>query len=123
LAESTWDETIILDHEHLSGFTGGDLDFECEVLDIFLNNAPGYLETLCDEESEGWRVTAHKLKGAARSIGAWRLARSAERAERLAAPMPDDPRRVAILKDLADRLATLVKFIKGYQAELRNRPV
>jgi len=123
VTESSWDETIILDCDHLSGFTGGDPDFECEVLDIFLSNAPDYLETLCNSESERWRVTAHKLKGAARSIGAWRLARSAERAERMAAPMPGDPRRVAILKDLGERLAALVEFIRDYQIELRNSEV
>jgi len=120
LGESKWDEAIILDNSHLSGFTGGDPDFECQVLDIFLANAPNYLEALCATNQVDWKSTAHKLKGAARSIGAWRLARAAERAEHLGSPATGDPRRTEIIKILAERLADLVGYIKNHQKALRG---
>lgn len=123
MAESAWDETIVLDISHLSGFTGGDPDFECQVLDIFLDNAPGYLEALCQTGQEDWRATAHKLKGAARSIGAWRLARVAERAEHMGSPAVDDPRRKDITKLLGERLADLVRFIRSHQQVLKAKPL
>lgn len=120
MAESNWDETIVLDLDHLSGFTGGDPDFECQVLDIFVENAPGYLDDLCRIEQENWKMTAHKLKGAARSIGAWRLARAAERAEKMPSPPPEDPRRTEITNLLSQRLQDLTQFIKSRQHALKG---
>lgn len=120
MAESNWDETVVLDVSHLSGFTGGDPDFECQVLDIFLDNAPGYLEILLSVEAEDWKTSAHKLKGAARSIGAWRLARAAERAEFMGSPASGDPKRNEVIKSMGERLAELVRFIKDHQLALRQ---
>lgn len=113
MKETNWDETVILDDEHLSTFTGGDPGFEAQILDIFLDNAPGYLAALRDTGVGEWKSTAHKLKGAARSIGAWRLAREAERAEHLGAPAVDDPRRATTLSELEVRLAGLVSHIEA----------
>jgi len=123
LAESVWDETVILDLAHLSGFTGGDPDFECQILDIFLDNAPGYLENLSAIDQENWKTTAHKLKGAARSIGAWALARAAERAEQMGSPEPTNLRRVQIIALLENRLAELIAFIEKHQQILRAKPL
>jgi len=123
LSESVWDETIVLDISHLSGFTGGDPDFECQILDIFLANAPGYLDTLEKTDQEGWKATAHKLKGAARSVGAWALARAAEKAELMGNPETDDPRRTKIIVLLAERMKELVLFIEKHQQALRAKPL
>ncbi|MEX0297626.1 MAG: Hpt domain-containing protein [Kordiimonas sp.] len=112
MAETNWDESVILDEGHLSTFTGGDPDFENQILDIFLDNAPTYLTALIDVDGGNWKATAHKLKGAARSIGAWRLAREAERAEHLGAPAIDDRRRMATISELQLRMENLVHHIK-----------
>lgn len=111
MAESDWDETVLLDDDHLSAFTGGDSSFQKQVLKVFLDNAPSYLEILCEPGNENWRTDAHKLKGAARSIGAWRLAREAERAEQLGFPALDDPRRLQIGKELLIRLEETIAVI------------
>lgn len=113
MAESDWDENILLDTDHLAEFTGGDPSFQGQVLKVFLDNAPAYLETLCKPGNENWRTDAHKLKGAARSIGAWRLAREAERAEQLGFPASDDPRRLAIGAELATRLNDTIEEIRS----------
>jgi len=112
MQESNWDESVILDAGHLRGFTAGDTDLEITVLTVFTDNAPGYLETLRTSEGESWKSDAHKLKGAARSIGAWRLARDAERAEFMEKPAPGDAGRDAVLKGLDARLHELIRHIK-----------
>lgn len=113
MAESDWDETVVLDRAHLAGFTGGDPSFEKQVLGIFVDNAPGYLEILKACDGDNWKSSAHKLKGAARSIGAWRLARAAERAERMPPPMKADSKREALFSDLQERLDSLLAQIKA----------
>jgi len=121
VAESGWDETIVLDCEHLSGFTGGDPEFECQILDIFADNAPGYLDTLFAEPNDEWKMCAHKLKGAARSIGAWQMARAAERAEKKAQPQAGSIERKKLREMLYARLAELLIFIKAHQSNLRAK--
>lgn len=112
MANSNWDETIVLDVSHLEEFTGGDRDLQAHVLAIFMDNAPSYLETLCRPDNENWRADAHKLKGAARSIGAWWLAIEAERAEALGYPSRDDPRRKKCSRELLKRLEETISHIK-----------
>lgn len=109
---SKWDESIILDESHLREFTGGDTALQAHVMQVFLGHAPGYLEILCEKGNENWRVDAHKLKGAARSIGAWRLAVSAERAEALGNPAVDDPRRNKCCRELIECLEETISHIK-----------
>ena len=112
VTNSDWDETVILDDTHLREFTGGDRALQGHVLTIFMDNAPSYLETLCRRGNENWRTDAHKLKGAARSIGAWRLAVEAERAEALGYPSDDDPRRNKSGHELLRRLEETISHIK-----------
>ncbi len=112
VANSDWDETVILDDSHLLEFTGGDSALQAHVLGIFLDHAPTYLEVLCRRDNENWRADAHKLKGAARSIGAWRLAVEAERAEALGYPAQDDPRRSKSTRELLGRLEETISHVK-----------
>lgn len=112
MAESNWDEDTVLDPGHLRGFTGGDTDFEAQILGVFAEKAPGYLEDLALADAESWRSCAHKLKGAARSIGAWRLAREAERAEHQEGVHDDTALRAAVLGELDARLRQLLDTIK-----------
>jgi HPt (histidine-containing phosphotransfer) domain-containing protein len=71
-----------VDLVHLGVMTQGDGELEREVLTIFLAQAPHYLSAYHDaNDGNGRRRAAHTLKGAARGIGAWRLAQAAENAE------------------------------------------
>ena len=51
---------------------------------MFAQHAPMYLANLKSAEtSKAWHDAAHTLKGSARAVGAWRVARSAELAEKI----------------------------------------
>lgn len=113
MTESNWNEAVVLDEDHLNGYTGGDTYLARDVLVIFADNAPIYLEDLISCNSDSWRATAHKLKGAARGIGAWRLARAAERAEFLGQPPVDCPKREQALDTLKGRLDELLAYINA----------
>ena len=66
-----------IDNAHLERMTLGDLALEQEVLAMFSAQAVGLIGRLAALPSE--RMTlAHTLKGSARGIGAWRVARAAE---------------------------------------------
>lgn len=87
---------ITLDSGQLLQFAGGDGELALALLDDFLSVADGYVADLqeagrifaSDPEmlSAGlkrWQEQAHRLKGAARSIGAWTLAGLAADAEQI----------------------------------------
>lgn len=74
----------VLDRQHLARYTGGDRALECEIFEIYLQEADSQIERLANGgNGQERRIAAHSLKGAARSLGAQRLARAAERAEAL----------------------------------------
>lgn len=71
-----------IDLAYLRRYTLGDASLEREVLDLFCDHAPVVLAWLKSASSEkAWREAAHTLKGSALSVGAWEVAREAERAE------------------------------------------
>jgi HPt (histidine-containing phosphotransfer) domain-containing protein len=74
----------IIDLEYLRRFTSGNLALEEEVLKLFADHAPLYLEQLRHAKStKDWSEAAHTIKGSAAAIGARRLASVAEMVERL----------------------------------------
>src|SRR5277367_1902794 len=70
-----------LDEDHLARMTLGDRRLEREVLEIFLRQAAIMLERIAGAEPALAAAAAHTLKGSARGIGAWRVARAAEQLE------------------------------------------
>jgi HPt (histidine-containing phosphotransfer) domain-containing protein len=73
-----------IDFTYLRRFTMGNRALEREVLGLFVEAAPGYLKALDDAvTAKEWHDAAHTLKGSARAVGAWRVARTAEVAEKL----------------------------------------
>ena len=73
-----------VDLKHLRRYTMGDLALEKEVLELFLAQLPQTISALSDAATDkDWRIAAHTLKGSGRAVGAWRVARLAEHAERL----------------------------------------
>ena len=74
----------IIDLDYLRRFTSGNLALEEEVLKLFADHAPVYLEQLRHAKStKEWSEAAHTIKGSAAAIGARRLASVAEMVERL----------------------------------------
>jgi len=72
-----------IDIAHLKRMTLGDASLEREVLAMFSAQAAGLVSALAGLPSDGGAL-AHTLKGSARGIGAWRVARAAELLENAA---------------------------------------
>jgi HPt (histidine-containing phosphotransfer) domain-containing protein len=73
-----------IDRAYLARFTLGNGALEREVLELFAEQAPIYLERLRGARTRTeWLHAAHTIKGSASAVGAWRLARFAEMAEQL----------------------------------------
>jgi HPt (histidine-containing phosphotransfer) domain-containing protein len=75
-------KTAIIDEEHLHRMTLGDRRLEREVLQIYVRQSTIMLGRMASGEPAALAVAAHTLNGSARGIGAWRVARAAERLER-----------------------------------------
>jgi hypothetical protein len=73
-----------IDETHFSRMTLGDRRLEREVLEIFLRQNVIMLERIAGAEPAVAAAAAHTLLGSARGIGAWRVARAAERLEHAA---------------------------------------
>jgi len=101
-----------IDLAHLDRYTAGDAALERELLDLFRDNAEAYLAQLANAESdEAWHRAAHTLKGAARGIGAGRIAELAQAAEALIGARGDAAGRTEGLKRLRAANAVLRRAI------------
>jgi HPt (histidine-containing phosphotransfer) domain-containing protein len=73
-----------IDLDHLRRFTLGDTRLELEILWLFVDQTPVTLASMKRAATtKEWVMASHTLKGSARAVGAWRLAKLAEAAERL----------------------------------------
>lgn len=71
-----------IDLAHLRRFTLADRALENEILGLFIEQAPATIEKMRQAQSDReWQRAAHTLKGSARAVGAWRIAKLAETAE------------------------------------------
>jgi HPt (histidine-containing phosphotransfer) domain-containing protein len=73
-----------IDENHLDRMTLGDRRLEREVLELFLRQTTLMLDRIMAAEAPVAAAAAHTLKGSARGIGAWRVARAAETLEHTA---------------------------------------
>lgn len=105
-------DTPPLDRARLDAVTDGDRDLQREVLGIFFAHVPGYVEAIraARRHDIPWRSAVHRLKGAARSIGALPLATAAGEAE-LALPRL----RTVRLTDLEQEIARLAAAVAGME--------
>lgn len=79
-----------IDFSHLDAYTAGDVQLTNEVLSLFKVQGIVLLQRLEGlPDARTWRETAHALKGAARGIGAWRVAELAQDVEALALASSD----------------------------------
>lgn len=73
-----------VDLVHLARYTLGSRPLEREVLKLFLTQSVLYLQRLKDAGADkDWADAAHTIKGSAKGIGAWQVAKCAEVAEAL----------------------------------------
>ncbi len=73
----------VVDLAHLGRYTMGDAALEMELLGMFDGQLADIASALerAGEDEEAWRLAAHTLKGAARAIGAFALAETAQALE------------------------------------------
>lgn len=70
-----------IDLVHLANQTMGDKALELEVLQVFARQARELIKDIAVSDAAGREAAAHRLKGAARAIGANAVARTAETLE------------------------------------------
>ena len=74
----------VLDLEHLAKYTAGDAGLQAELLALFSDQLAQQLEALRKQcQHQDWIMATHTLKGAARAIGAFQIAETAEELEQL----------------------------------------
>jgi HPt (histidine-containing phosphotransfer) domain-containing protein len=74
----------VIDETHLERMTLGDRRLEREVLELFVRQTTIMLGRIVGADPALAAAAAHTLKGSARGIGAWRVARAAELVENAA---------------------------------------
>jgi HPt (histidine-containing phosphotransfer) domain-containing protein len=100
-----------VDFSYLKRFTLGNRELEREVLYLFSQHAPTYLAALRRAgTSKAWHDAAHTLKGSARAVGAWRVARSAEIAEKVRFETDQD-RCAFVLDSTSEALDEAIAYI------------
>jgi HPt (histidine-containing phosphotransfer) domain-containing protein len=93
-----------IDEGHLGRMTLGDRRLEREVLELFLRQTTILLNRIANADPPLAAAAAHTLKGSARGIGAWRVARAAELLEQAAGGAGGEDGRGL---DLAEAVAEL----------------
>ena len=107
----------ILDIDHLRTQTAGDESLERELLTLFERQCVRLRTLIGDGSLPIQRAdAAHTLKGSARSIGAWRLASSAERLESGLRGGADETAVASLLSQFDEAIMAT----RGALAELHN---
>lgn len=70
-----------IDLVHLAAQTMGDKALEAEILQMFAKQARCLVQDIAGARGETVTALAHRLKGSARAVGAFRVASAAERLE------------------------------------------
>ncbi len=100
------DPNEAIDFGHLDLFTRGRPDVEEDLLCNFISGTETYIKLLeAAPDAKQWRDAAHALKGAARGIGATRVADLAATAEQVR--VSDSAGRAAALAALSAALAAV----------------
>ena len=103
-----------IDLTHLYRMTLGDHSLEREVLQLFERQADMLISRMPGLEPAGIAALAHTLKGSARGIGAWQVARAAEAVERSAASGGADlPNAIEGLAVAAREARTVIADLLG----------
>ena len=106
---------------HLDDMTGGDNGLRADILGFFVENAEGYvgeLENLASDQSstaEDFRAMSHKLKGAARAVGAYKMAALAEECEGLGDA--EVPKKQAVASELKVMLGAISAIASSFSGK------
>jgi HPt (histidine-containing phosphotransfer) domain-containing protein len=102
-----------IDRAHLARYSLGSPTLEREILGLFLAQLPLSIEQLqfaaTDRE---WQVAAHTIKGSARAVGAWQVARLAQEAEQTSGAADEDERD-RLLSALEEACELVQAYVDG----------
>lgn len=101
----------LLDCAHFIHMTGGDLALQREIIELFRGQVSDWRNRL--SPAQGWRDTAHTLKGSARGIGLEALAEVCHEIETM--PNTEAATATAMLRAALDEALTV---IDAYDLEL-----
>jgi HPt (histidine-containing phosphotransfer) domain-containing protein len=102
-----------IDLVHLARMTMGDRHLEREVLQLFDRQTDLLVARMRQIAPSGLAAIAHTLRGSAKGIGAWRVARAAEAVESAAGNAGADE-----LQDAIDRLGRAAEEARAEITEL-----
>lgn len=101
-----------VDHAHLRRYTMGDRQLEREILGLFAGDLPKALMALRAAGSEqDWKMASHTLKGSARAVGAWRVARAATAAEQQPEAVTDPRLKDQMLRAIDEAVLEVAGYI------------
>ena len=107
-----------VDLAHLQRYTLGDRSLEREVLELFHARSDLLLQHLKEaDEDKAWADAAHAIKGSARAIGAWHVAKSVEAAEAQSGEERNAGGR-AVLEDLERLIGEANSYIESLLADM-----
>ena len=106
-------ENSSIDIDFLQSIVDNDFDFQKELFSIFIENAERNVakmeEALSNLDNNSWYMSAHAFKGAAASIGAFKLSKVLEYAQK----HPEDSLEVKneIIEKVREELEYALEFI------------
>ena len=113
------DRQSAVDLNHLARYTGGDEALNAEVLKLFEAQTSELVERLQaildSRDTKSWKDITHTLKGAARGIGAFKMADAAALAEPID-PVRDRGNASLAIAALKTNASAVQAFIKAYLA-------
>ena len=84
VADPTYNEALLFDHDHLTRYIGSDDSLRSELLSLMREQSKRCLDLMANAQDRStWRIAVHTLKGAARGVGAFALADACEMAEEM----------------------------------------
>jgi hypothetical protein len=101
-----------IDRAHLSRMTLGDRALECEVLALFARQIETLIGRIGAAGPADMPALAHTLKGSARGVGAWPMARAAEAVE-VASPAARAGALAALAAAAGEARATIADILGG----------
>lgn len=103
----------VLDLAHLSRYSMGDRALEAELLSLFRAQVRMQASAIAlADGAESWKFATHTLKGVARTLGAWRIARTATALEALGLDGSVEE-RARLLSQLEEQIAECEAAIDG----------
>ena len=104
----------ILDVEFLQTITDGDIEFEKELFDTFIDSCGNNIDKMRDavknRDNDAWRMASHSFKGASASIGAFDLSHTLETAQTFSEE--DYKGKADILNKVEKKFHQVVEYLK-----------